>query len=79
MFENRIYVIIEADEVSSVDFSKVMQTAANTLRYSLDGSKAILKYIGSQPSFLEGKTEYTHSEISAILNANDGVWWKEED
>jgi len=41
------------------------------LRYSVDGSKFLLKYEGDTPSFLEGKTEYTHSEILAILATNE--------
>ena len=64
---NRTYVILEASEVGNVDFDQVLQTSAGTLRYSVDGSKFLLKYEGDTPSFLEGKTEYTHSEILAIL------------
>tara|TARA_Y100000310_G_scaffold6035_1_gene6912 strand:- start:215 stop:445 length:231 start_codon:yes stop_codon:yes gene_type:complete len=71
MFDNRKYVIINKDEVSSVDFSKVMETSAGTLCYSLDGSKTYVKYEGSQPSFLSGKTELTHSEIIAELANSD--------
>ena len=77
MFENRKWVIITRDEVSSLDFSKVIESSANTLRYSLDGSKTFVKYEGSQPSFLSGKTEYNHSEILAILNNIDGEWTDE--
>lgn len=67
----RTYCIINSDEVESVDFNQVLQTSADTLRYSVDGSKAILKYEGTQPSFLSGKTEYTHSEILAILATDE--------
>jgi len=74
MFENRKWVIIDKDEVSSVDFSKVLETSADTLRYSNDGNKTFVKYEGSQPSFLSGKTEYNHSQILAILNDEDGEW-----
>ena len=74
MYENRKYVIISKDDVSSVDFSQVLETSADTLRYSNDESKTFVKYEGSQPSFLSGKTEYTHSEILAILNEVDGEW-----
>ena len=77
MFENRKWVIINKSDVSSVDFSKVIETSANTLRYSLDGSKTFVKYEGNKPSFLSGKTEYTHSEILAILNDVDGEWYVE--
>ena len=75
MFENRKWVIIDKDDVSSVDFSQIMETSADTLRYSLDESKTFVKYEGSQPSFLSGKTEYSHSEILAILNEVDGEWY----
>ena len=64
----RTYVIIDASEVSSVDFDQVLQTSADTLRYSVDGSKALLKYEGPQPSFLLVKTEYNHEEILSILS-----------
>ena len=66
-YENRKYVIINASEVSSVDFSQVNETSANTLRYSLDDSQTFVKFDGDTPSFLDGKTSYTHSEILTIL------------
>ena len=75
MFDNRKYVIISRGDGSSVDFSNVITTSADTLRYSNDGSKTFVKYEGSQPSFLSGKTEYSHSEILAILNDEDGEWY----
>jgi len=70
------YVIIKSDEVDSVDFSKVQEISENTLRYSLDGTKTFVKYEGDQPSFLSGKTEYTHSEILAILAGDE--WTSDE-
>ena len=68
---NRKYVIINADEVSSVDFSQVEETSENTLRYSVDGSQTFVKFEGDTPSFLEGKTQYSHSEILAILATDE--------
>ena len=70
------YVIIDASEVSSVDFSQVKETSADTLRYSLDNSKTFVKFEGDTPSFLEGKTANTHSEILTIL---DGSEWTTSD
>lgn len=69
-YPNRRWCIITSAEVTSlpVDFSKVMETSSNTLRYSVDGTKTFVKYEGAQPSFLSGKQEYTHSEILAILS-----------
>lgn len=67
----RTYCIIDSSEVSSIDFDEVLQTSVNSLKYSLDGSKVVVKYEGTQPSFLEGKTEYSHSEILTILATNE--------
>ena len=69
---SRKYVIINADEVDSVNFSQVDETSENTIRYSLDGSKTFVKFDSdTTPSFLEGKTQYTHSEILAILATDE--------
>jgi hypothetical protein len=65
------YCIIDASEVSSVDFEQVAETSADTLRYSTDGTQTFVKYEGEQPSFLSGNTEYTHSEILAILATDE--------
>ena len=65
------YVILDADEASSVDFSQVIETSAQTLRFSLDGEQTFVKFEGSTPSFLDGKTEYTHSEILTILATSE--------
>tara|TARA_R100001530_G_C4278591_1_gene144983 strand:- start:80 stop:301 length:222 start_codon:yes stop_codon:yes gene_type:complete len=65
------YVIINASEVSSINFNEVLQTSANTLRYSLDNSKALVKFEGNTPSFLNGKTQYTQEEILRIVQTDD--------
>jgi hypothetical protein len=64
---SRTYCIINSNDVSSIDYDQVFETSAETLRYSIDGSQTFVKYEGTQPSFLAGKTEYTHSEILTIL------------
>jgi len=68
---SRKYVIIDADEVSTVDFSQVNETSAQTLRFSLDGEQTFVKFEGSTPDFLVGKTQYTHSEILKILSTSE--------
>ncbi len=68
---SRNYVIIDSSEVSSVDFDQVLETSADTLRYSLDNSKTFVKYEGNKPRFLYGKTAYSHSEILSILSGSD--------
>ena len=97
-FSNRRWVIIPATEVDNIDFSQVMESSSQSLRYSVDGSKTFIKYdiyeivedqihttinpdtgeevttitpagIYGRPDFLDYDTvtEYTHSEILAIL------------
>ena len=73
---SRNYVIIDASEVSSVDFDQVLETAAETLRYNVAGTKTFVKFEGDTPSFLAGKTQYTHSEILAILAGEE---WTDPD
>jgi hypothetical protein len=68
---SRNYVIIDASEVSSVDFNQVMETSEDTLRYSLDGSKTFVKFKGSAPAFLAGKHSYDHAEILEILSGSE--------
>ena len=63
----RTYVILTADEVDHINFDEVIEDSADTLRFSLDGSKTFVKFTGETPSFLEGKTTSTHSEMLAIL------------
>jgi len=64
----RNYVIIDASEVSSVNFDQVLETSANTLRYNIAGDKTFVKYEGETPSFLVGKPSFSHSEILEILS-----------
>ena len=68
---SRTYVIIPSSDVSSVDFSQVHETSAETLRYNVAGDKTFVKYSGETPSFLDGKDQYTHSEIRAILAGSE--------
>jgi len=74
---SRKYVIINADEVSSVNFDQVDETSADTIRYSVDGTKTFVKFdTDTTPLFLEGKTQYSHSEILAILATDE--WTSDE-
>ena len=73
------YVIINTSNVSSIDFSQVHETSIDTLRYNIAGTKTFVKFTGSTPGFLSGKTQYNHSEIIAILDDPDGEWRYEEE
>jgi hypothetical protein len=55
-----------------VNFDQVAETSAETVRYSVDGTKTFVKFDSDiTPSFLEGKTQYSHSEISTILATDE--------
>tara|TARA_R100001594_G_C3964898_1_gene246292 strand:+ start:317 stop:556 length:240 start_codon:yes stop_codon:yes gene_type:complete len=68
------YVIIDKEDVDAVDFKQVIETSKATLRYSIDGQKTILKFVGETPSFLEGETIYSHKEIIEIINNPNNNW-----
>ena len=72
----RTYVIIDASEVANVDFGLVSETSADTLRYSLDGTKTFVKFEGDTPSFLIGEPQYTQEEILPILA---GAEWSSDE
>ena len=72
----RNYVIIDASEVSSVNFNQVLETSPSTLRYNLAGTQTFVKYEGDTPSFLEGKTALDRSEMLAVLSTED---WSSDD
>ena len=78
MFQNKDiekkYVIINKEMVEAVDFKQVIETSKSTLRYSLDGSKTIIKFMGEIPSFLDGEKVYSHSEIIEMINNPDNGW-----
>ena len=70
------YVFLTASEASSIDFSKVLQSSASTLRYNNDNTKTFVKYKGDKPSFLDGKTELTREET--LLELKKAEWQLEE-
>ena len=66
-FENRKWVIVNVSAITDEMISSAIQSSASTLRKTLDGSKAILKWDGDTPSCFDGMTTYTHSEILTEL------------
>lgn len=70
------YVILIASEVSSIDFSKVLEDSTNTLRYNNDNTKTFVKFTGDTPSFLSSKTILNRSEILEELKKEE---WKPEE
>lgn len=67
----RTYIIANTSEVSGFDFDLLIDIDESYSRKSLDGSLILARYEGEQPSFLSGKTEYTHSEMLTILATDE--------
>jgi hypothetical protein len=65
MYENRNYLIFNVSELDVIDFSQVLETSADTVRRSVDGTKTFVKWEGDRPlSTLELTTAegpYTHN------------------
>ena len=72
---NRTYVIITLASYNANQLSELVtnaiQTSVDTLRKSVDETKAILKWDGDTPDCFDGMTTYSHSEIRTILRGND--------
>lgn len=73
MYDNRKYVILPASEIEKVDFDEVMETSAETCRYSTDQTKTFVKYEDNAPPSVAAITsksqEYTYEEIVTILGS----------
>ena len=75
---SRQYVILNADEVSTVNFDEVLQTSVDTLRYNVAGDQTFVKYEGAKPRCLYGKDTLSHSEMLNVLAGEAWAQPKEE-
>ena len=71
MYENRKYIIVNVSAITDEMISSAIQSSMATLRKTLDGTKAILKWEGDTPSCFDGMTTYSHSEILTELRKSD--------
>jgi len=75
-YSNRKWVIVNVSDITDEMISNAIQTSMDTLRKSLDGTKAILKWDGDTPTCFDGMTTYNHSEILTELAKST---WTEAD
>ena len=76
-YSNRKWVIVSVSDITDEMIANAMQSSIDTLRKTLDGSKAILKFNGDTPSCFDGLTTYNHSEILEELAKSD--WFDNEE
>lgn len=70
------YIIFNSSELNKINFDEVLETSADTLRMSLDGSKTFVKYTSAEmPASIaslttkEGPIDYI--EMNLTLNNSD--------
>ena len=65
------YVIFDISELDFVDFNEILEDSPNSLRKSRDSQKAVIKWNGNTPSFINNMTSiegpYNETEILAIM------------
>lgn len=75
IYENRRYLIFNINELSLIDFNEVLETSAETIRKNIDQTKAIIKWDGDAPNFINNlvtkEGPYTYDEIIVILNNSE--------
>ena len=76
MYEHRHFVIFDVSELPNIDFTQVLETSADTVRKSVDGSKTFVKWEGENVPFcVEQLTTknpyYTYSEMLEILSTEE--------
>lgn len=74
------FIIFNCSEISKVNFEEVPETAPNTLRKSVDGTKTFIEFDGNnKPSFIATLNsiyqECSYAEIIEVLNT---IEWKSE-
>ena len=65
------YAIIQASDLSNIDFDQIGETSADTLRYNLAQTEFVIKW-NTTPSFIadgsvEPVSELTHAEALAVM------------
>jgi hypothetical protein len=74
-YPDRRFVIFNVSELSTIDFSQVFETSADTVRKSVDLTQTFVKYDMPQPSSVAALTtksqEYTYDEMLVILAGSD--------
>jgi hypothetical protein len=74
-YEERNYLIFSTSELDKINFEEVLETSAETVRKSVDGSKTFVKWDGEPPQCISELTTaegpYTYTEILEILSGEE--------
>jgi hypothetical protein len=84
MYENRQFAIFSVTELDQIDFTEVLETSAETVRKSTDGSLTFVKWENGEavPPSVQALTTiqgfYTYEEMLDILSGEEWVSVMEE-
>ena len=74
-YENREFMIFNVSELPQINFAQVLETSAETVRKSVDGTKTFVKWDGAMPQCVIDLTTsegpYTYEEILTILATSE--------
>jgi len=75
-YSNRQFMIFNVSELSSIDFTQVLETSIDTVRKSIDETKTFVKWDGETiPSSVDSLTTkegpYTYEEMLNILGTSE--------
>ena len=62
-FENRKFIVINVSSITDEMIDNALEVSRDTLRKTVDGTQAILKWDGDTHSCFDGLTTFNHSEI----------------
>jgi hypothetical protein len=84
MYENRQFAIFSVTELDQIDFTEVLETSAETVRKSTDGTLTFVKWENGEavPPSVQALTTiqgyYTYEEMLDILSGEEWVSIMEE-
>jgi hypothetical protein len=74
-YDNREFMIFNVSELNQINFTQVLETSADTVRRSINGTKTFVKWDGSMPQCISDLTTkegpYTYDEILVILSTSE--------
>lgn len=69
-------VIFSVSELDKIDFSQVLESSADSLRKTIDGTRTFVKWKGRVPSCIESlSTKSDYYTIEEMLKLLDGPDW----
>ena len=80
-YTNRNFMVFDASELPSIDFSQVLETSIDTVRKSIDESKSFVKWDGAEipssvASLATKEGPYSYEEMIVLLSSPE--WAGEE-